>query len=211
MTSIELTYQPNPVGGNEMPVLDVIVASTRPGRVGPTIADWFTARAKDHGGFEVNSIDLAEVNLPFLDEPEHPSLRRYIRQHTRAWSATVEAADAFTFVMPEYNYGLTAPLKNAIDYLYEEWAYKPVGFVSYGMASGGMNAIQMVKQVVTPLRMVPVADLVAVPLRERLDGDGVLHPNEVMGTAAARMLDELARLTGALDSLRAPADTREER
>ncbi len=188
-----------------MPTLDVIVASTRPGRIGSAMADWFTARAKDHGGFEVNLVDLAEVQLPFLDEPEHPSLRRYTHQHTKNWSATVEAADAFVFVMPEYNYGMTAPLKNALDYLYEEWAYKPVGFVSYGMASGGMNAVQMVKQVVTPLRMVPVADLVAVPLRERVDGDGVLHPTDVMESAAARMLDELARLTGALGSLRKPA------
>lgn len=190
-----------------MPTLDVIVASTRPGRVGSTVADWFTARAKDHGGFEVNLVDLAEMNLPFLDEPEHPSTGRYTHQRTRDWSATVEAADAFAFVMPEYNYGLAAPLKNAIDYLYEEWAYKPVGFVSYGMASGGMNAVQMVRQVVTPLRMVPVADLVAVPLRERVDADGALHPNDVMESAAARMLDEIARLTGALGGLRAPAGT----
>lgn len=188
-----------------MPNLNVVIASTRPNRVGPTVADWFLARAKDHGRFQVHLVDLAEVNLPFLDEPEHPSMGRYSRPHTMSWSATVAAGDAFVFVMPEYNLGFPAPLKNALDYLYEEWAYKPVGFVSYGMASAGGNAVQMVKQVVTSLRMVPAAGTVAVPLRERINRDGVLDPTEAMESAAVVMLDELVRLNAALSSLRAPA------
>lgn len=188
-----------------MPRLHIIVASTRPGRIGPTVADWFAARAKDHGGFEVTVVDLAEVNLPLLDEPEHPSAGRYTRLHTQRWSATVQAGDAFVFVTPEYNYGLPAPLKNALDFLYEEWAYKPVGFVSYGMASAGANAVQMLKQVVVALRMMPASQAVAVPLRERVDGDGVLHPTEGMDSAAFGMLDELARLTDALAILRTSA------
>ena len=90
-----------------------------------------------HGGFEIDFADLAEVNLPFMDEPNHPRFHRYTHQHTLDWSARVEAADAFVFVMPEYNYGFTAPLKNAIDYLHAEWAYKPVGLVSYGGVAAG--------------------------------------------------------------------------
>src|SRR6185437_13398474 len=119
-----------------MPTLQVIIASTRPGRVGPIVGDWFLALARQHGGFDVQVSDLAELALPLMDEPHHPRLKQYQHEHTRNWSARVDAADAFVFVMPEYNYTFTAPLKNAIDYLHTEWAYKPVGFVSYGGISG---------------------------------------------------------------------------
>ena len=188
-----------------MPRLNVIVASTRPGRVGRQIADWFAARAVEHGGFEVRIVDLAEVNLPFHDEPHHPSEGRYVHQHTRDWSATIDAADAFVFVMPEYNYGFSAPLKNAIDYLYREWQYKPVAFVSYGMTSGGLRAVQMIKQVVTTLKMMPVNEAVTIFLRQALDGDGHLVRTAAMDATAGEMLDELARLTAALAPVRTPA------
>jgi NAD(P)H-dependent FMN reductase len=129
-----------------MPKLHVILASTRPGRAGEPIADWFVERAAAHGAFDVELVDLAEVALPFMDEPNHPRLRRYTHEHTKAWSARVDSADAFVFVTPEYNYGLTAPLKNAIDYLHFEWQHKPVGFVSYGGVAAGTRAVQMLKQ-----------------------------------------------------------------
>lgn len=186
--------------------LTVIVASTRPGRVGPSVGRWFTARARQHGAFEVHVVDLAVVNLPFLDEPEHPSLHLYSKAHTRSWSKTVSAADAFVFVMPEYNFGFSAPLKNALDFLYDEWADKPVGFVSYGMTSAGLRAVQMIKQVVTTLGMMPVTDAVSIPLRQHLDAAGVLHPDDTMEAAAASMLNELERLTPAFLQLRTPAE-----
>ncbi|MFG2099179.1 NADPH-dependent FMN reductase [Micromonospora echinaurantiaca] len=189
-----------------MPRLNVIVASTRPGRVGRRIGDWFTAAATAHGAFdEVRLVDLAEVALPFHDEPHHPSEGRYLHQHTREWSATIAAGDAFVFVMPEYNYGFSAPLKNAIDYLYTEWQYKPVGFVSYGMTSGGLRAVQMIKQVVTTLKMMPANEAVTVFLRQALDDAGELEPDPGRDAAAEGMLDEVARLTAALAPLRVPA------
>jgi NAD(P)H-dependent FMN reductase len=184
--------------------LTVIVASTRPGRVGPTVAEWFTARARQQSAFEVHLVDLAEVDLPFLDEPEFPSLHRYAKPHTWKWSDTVSAADAFVFVMPEYNAGFTAPLKNALDFLYDEWGDKPVGFVSYSMSSGGLRAVQMIKPIINTLRMIPVTDAVSIRLRERLDDEGVLHPDEVMEGAATVMLNELERLTVACVHLRTP-------
>ncbi|PSL01573.1 NAD(P)H-dependent FMN reductase [Haloactinopolyspora alba] len=186
-----------------MPTLNVITASTRPGRVGPTITEWFVDRAERHAGFDVVAVDLAEIDLPFLDEPEHPSFRRYTKPHTEAWSARVDAADAFVFVMPEYNFGITAPLKNALDYLYEEWAYKPVGFVSYGLSAAGRNAVQMTKQIVTSLRMMPTTKAVAVPLIENID-EGRLRADPGMDDAATGMLDELGRLSAALSTLRTP-------
>ena len=148
-------------------------------------------------------VDLAAVNLPFMDEPNHPRLGQYVHDHTRAWSATVEAADAFVFVMPEYNYGFNAPLKNAIDYLNREWMYKPVGFVSYGGVAAGTRAVQMVKQVVTTLKMTTVFESVSIPfVTERLASDGTLIADDVMDAAADDMLVELERLEGALRPLR---------
>ena len=98
-----------------MPRLAVIIGSTRPGRAGLPIAQWFVERARAHGGFEVEVADLAEIDLPLLDEPNHPRLRKYTKQHTKDWSARIERADAVVFVTPEYNYGYPAAVKNAID------------------------------------------------------------------------------------------------
>src|SRR5579875_3121224 len=166
------------------PKLMILIASTRPGRVGEPVAEWFRERAEQHGGFDVEIVDLAKLNLPFMDEPNHPRLRQYLHQHTRDWSALVEDADAFVFVMPEYNYGFSAPLKNAIDYLHHEWAYKPVGFVSYGGVSAGTRAVQMMKQVVTTLKMMPVNEAVSIPfVQQFLDEDRRVRANEVMETA----------------------------
>lgn len=184
------------------PTLQIITASTRPGRVGEPVADWFTRRAVEHGGFAVEPVDLAKVDLPMMNEPHHPRLRQYVHQHTKDWSAMIDRADAFVFVTPEYNYGLTAPLKNAIDYLNHEWRYKPVGFVSYGGVSAGTRAVQMIKQVVTTLRMVPVFESVSIPFVAQFLDDGVLHPNDVMETAATALLDELRRVTEGTRGLR---------
>jgi NAD(P)H-dependent FMN reductase len=188
------------------PKLQIIIASTRPGRVGLPVATWFDGVARAHGAFEVELVDLLELGLPFMDEPNHPRMRQYTKAHTRAWSAKVDSADAFAFVTPEYNYGMTAALKNAIDYLHTEWFYKPVGFISYGGISAGTRAVQMTKQVVTTLKMFPLAEAVSIPfVAQFIDDEGELQPNEVMEKAAAAVLDELARLADALAPLRAPA------
>ncbi len=141
-----------------------------------------------------------------MDEPNHPRLRQYTHQHTKDWSVRVAAADAFVFVMPEYNYGFNAPLKNAIDYLQHEWAYKPVGFVSYEGVSAGTRAVQMIKQVVTTLKMTPLFEAVSIPFVRQFIGDGgEVQANETMELAATALLDELQRVEGALRPLRQPA------
>lgn len=185
-----------------MPVLNIIIASTRPGRIGGQIGDWTAHTARAQGGFDVLVSDLAEVALPLLDEPNHPAEGVYTQEHTRRWSAAVAGSDAFVFVMPEYNFGFTAPLKNAIDYLYVEWRYKPVAFVSYGMTSAGLRAVQMIKQVVTTLTMFPVAEAVSIPLRSAVNAEGEFVPTPAMTADANRMLDELVRLSAALSTLR---------
>ena len=189
-----------------MPRLQIIIASTRPGRAGLPVGQWVDAYARAHGGFEVELVDLAEEKLPFVDEPNHPRLRQYTQAHTRRWSAKVQSADAFVFVMPEYNHGLTAPLKNAIDFLHGEWQYKPVGLVSYGGVSAGTRAAQMVKQVLVALKMTPLFEAVSIPfIAQFIDDEGRLTPNEAMEQSATAMLDELLRVEQALRPLRADA------
>jgi NAD(P)H-dependent FMN reductase len=186
----------------EKPLLQVVVASTRPGRVGLPVARWFAARAADEGRFVVDVADLAEIALPFLDEPNHPRLRQYVHDHTRRWSERVDAADAFAFVVPEYNHGFNAPLKNAIDFLYQEWQHKPVGLVSYGGVSGGTRAAQQIKQVLVAVKAVPLPEAVILPfVRQHLEGDE-LRPPESVERAADAMLGELARWADALRPLR---------
>ena len=189
-----------------MPTLEVVIASTRPGRVGLPVAEWFIAHARAHGGFEVDVADLAEVDLPLLDEPNHPRLRQYTKQHTLDWSARVNAADAFAFVTPEYNYGPTAALINAPSYLHHEWLYKPAGFVRYGGISAGTRGVQVAKQIVTTLKIVALTEAVSIPfVQQFLNDDGRIQPNEIMTGAATAMLDELVRVEAALRPLRAGA------
>ncbi|HEY2316387.1 MAG TPA: NAD(P)H-dependent oxidoreductase [Streptosporangiaceae bacterium] len=186
------------------PTLQIIIASTRPGRVGPSVAAWFHDRAVKAGDFEVELIDLAEVNLPMFDEPKHPRFGEYVHQHTKDWSATIRRGDAFVFVIPEYNYGYNAAIKNAIDYLNQEWQYKPLGFVTYGGVAAGTRAMQMLKQVVGALKMVPMTDAVNIPfVQQFLDEQRVLQPNDIMESAATALIAELARWTSAMQSLRA--------
>ncbi|GGS78990.1 NADPH-dependent FMN reductase [Nonomuraea spiralis] len=187
----------------DKPVLQIIVASTRPGRAGREVAEWFRERAVAAGHFDVELVDLAEVGLPFLDEPNHPKLKQYVNAHTKEWSATVDRGDAFVFVTPEYNHSFTAVLKNALDFLHHEWQHKAAGFVSYGGISGGTRAVNGLRQVVSTLKMIPVVEAVNIPFYQQfIAEDGTVAPNDVMIAAADAMLAELAKLTGALRPMR---------
>src|ERR1700691_382618 len=186
-----------------MPILTVIVGSIRPGRAGQPIAEWFIDRARAHGGFDVEVADLAKIRLPLMEEPNHPRLRQYTSQHTREWSAQIDRADAIVFVTPEYNYGYPATIKNAIDYLHQEWKDKPAGFVSYGGVAAGTRAVQQLKQVITTLKIVPVFESENIPFHTQFIRDGRFHANDVLEQAVPAMLDALLRLHGAPRPLRA--------
>jgi NAD(P)H-dependent FMN reductase len=187
-----------------MPQLHTLIASTRPGRVGPSVAQWFHEFAVADGKFEAELVDLADFNLPLYDEPYHPTLKKYQHEHTKRWSASVEAADAFVIVTPEYNFNPPPSLVNALDYLYGEWNYKPVAFVSYGGVSGGMRSVQSAKQLVTTLKMVPLVEAVTIPsVNQHLSESGVFTPNELHQKSAAALLSELHRWSEALKTLRA--------
>lgn len=185
------------------PKLHVIVASTRPTRKGPVVARWFEGFAREHGGFEPVLVDIAAFDLPVHDEPEHPGTRRYQHEHTRRWSESVAAADAYVFVTPEYNYFPPPSLVNAITFLVAEWTYKPAGLVSYGGVSGGLRAAQALKLLLTTLKIMPIPEGVAVPnFAQSIGEDGVFRSNELMDKGATTMLGELRRWADALKPMR---------
>jgi len=167
--------------------LSVVITSTRPTRIGPLVADWVL----DHvpGGFEVTVHDLRAVDLPFLDEPHQPYEGRYTKEHTRRWSAAMQATQALVLVMPEYNRGYNAALKNAVDYLYAEWEGLPVGCVGYGW-HGASYAKSALRQTLERVKMV-VVDGPGLSFEDTLTLDGVVGAGPEEEAALASMFDGL--------------------
>ena len=184
------------------PVLRIIIGSTRPGRVGPAIAEWIAERAREHGGFDVEVTDLAELNLPMYDEPNHPRTKKYVNQHTKDWSALVAASDAFIFVTPEYNYSFSPALKNALDFLGNEWWRKPLGFVSYGGVSGGTRGVAAIMPITSALGLVRVGANVELNFGGAQVVDGVFQPKEKEIAILAKEFEEVDTLAGVLTPAR---------
>ncbi|MDQ2720930.1 MAG: NAD(P)H-dependent oxidoreductase [Bacteroidota bacterium] len=183
--------------------LKIIIASTRPGRKGISIGNWFNEIAKKDAAFNVEVLDLAKINLPFLDEPNHPRLQQYTKEHTKEWSKSIDAADAFVFIIPEYNYSVPPTLLNAIDFLYKEWNYKPVGIVSYGGVSAGTRSAQMCKQVITAAKMMPLAEGVNLPFfAKHIDENGKFVPDPEADKSVETLLQELLKWTEVLKTMR---------
>lgn len=183
--------------------LNVIAVSTRPGRKGIAVALWAHERAVAHGAFEAELVDLAEFALPVYDEPRHPALQQYEHEHTRRWAASVAAGDAYVIVAPEYNYGPTPALVNALTYVYKEWSYKPAGIVSYGGVSGGLRGAQAIKPLLSALKVVPLFEGVAIQwIAKHVDDEGVFTADEPHELSVRQMLDELARWAEALGPMR---------
>ncbi|MBB1628341.1 NADPH-dependent FMN reductase [Achromobacter sp. UMC71] len=186
------------------PRLNIIIASTRPGRVGPRIGEWIDLLARSRDDFETSLIDLAEFQLPVYDESHLPKNKNYEHQHTIRWARSVDSADAFVFVVPEYNAHPTPALVNALHFLFHEWNYKAVGFVSYAYASGGLRGVQELKPLMLTLKLVPLVEQVMIPMfHQHLSTEGKFEANAVHTQAAETMLDELSRWTTALKTLRA--------
>lgn len=183
--------------------LKVIVASTRPGRKGMAIAEWFLDVLKDFSEFEVELLDLKAVDLPFLDEAAHPRSQKYENDHTKKWSAVIAEADAFVVVTPEYNHGPPASIVNALDFLSKEWAEKPMAFVSYGGVSAGTRAVVRLLPSVVALGMMPIPQAVNIPFfAQFIDSDGKFEGNQISEKAARNMVNELIRWTTALKGMR---------
>ncbi len=183
--------------------LKVIVTSTRNGRQGIAVANWFAEKVKEHNAFNTEILDLKEIALPMLDEPHHPRLKNYQYDHTKAWSKKIEEADAFVFVIPEYNYGLPPSLVNAIDYLFSEWNYKPAALVSYGGISAGLRSAQMSKLILTTVKVFPLTEAISIPFfAKQINEEGVFIANPLIDKSYNEMMDELIKWTKGLKYMR---------
>lgn len=185
------------------PVLTVVVASVRDGRKGRAVADWFVGQAEKHGKFAVQLADLKELDLPLMTEPNHPRQKQYTQEKTWEWSRLIEGSDAFTFVMPEYNFSPTAPLINALDYLYQEWNNKAALLVSYGGISGGMRAAQQLKLTLNTLQMMVSPNGVVLPsFTDHINESGEFVGYDAANESAQAQLDDLLKWDSALRTLR---------
>ncbi len=182
----------------------VIVASTRDGRIGGRVADWFVGEARARSDLAVDVIDLAGIDLPDHLPAGHPSRGDY-PEDVRPFAARIDGADGFVIVTPEYNHGYPGSLKNAIDLVNPEWRAKPVAFVSYGGLSGGLRAVEQLRQVVVELHMVSLRDGGALPFAGRAFREGTAphDPEGLVADGVRVMLDRLVWWSRALAAARA--------
>lgn len=184
----------------------IIIGSTRPGRNGEQVALWVRDLAAEHAGdaadFEL--VDLKDHALPLLDEAVPARRAPGQRPHTRRWAERIGSFDAFVVVTPEYNTAPPAALTNAVDYLYDEWGGKPVGYVGYGLY-GAVMAVQKLRAQAGPLRMADIGPQVALSLREDFVNFTEFKPQELRTVELHGLVDELLAWAGALGPLRAAA------
>jgi len=183
--------------------LKIITSTVRPGRKGPLVANWINNLAIKQEGFKVELLDLGEINLPLMNEPNMPVQKKYQHEHTKRWSAKIEEADLFIFVTGEYDFNYPAPLRNAIEYLFHEWQYKAAGIVSYGGVSAGTRASNSLKADLASMKVVPLPESVNFPFfTQNIKEEGVFEPNETSIKAAEVMFKELIRWTKGLKLIR---------
>ncbi len=178
----------------------IIIGSTRPGRLGESVARWALELAAQRDDAQFELVDIRDFNLPLLDEPEAASTGRYTKPHTLAWSAKIASFDAFVFVTPEYNHATTGALKNAIDFLWAEWNNKVAGFVSYGSA-GGVRAVENLRLIMAELEVVSARKQVMLSLATDFK-DRVFQPDPRHQKTFYGMLDQMIAWAGALKPLR---------
>lgn len=200
--SAETTAPTTVAGGSPTPPrIAVVTASTRPARVGPEVTRWVMSVIAGRGDAAYEQIDLAAVGLPLLDEPEPASSGHYTHEHTRRWSATIDRFDGYLFVTPEYNRGLPAALKNALDFLYTEWNNKAAGIVCYG-SSGGLRVAEQLKSVLGELQIATVRAQVAISIYDDMEDFTRMTPRAFQEGNLATTLDQLTSWATALRQVR---------
>lgn len=179
----------------------IILGSTRPGRVGEQVARWVyeQARARTDASYEL--VDVATYELPLLDEPKPPSKGDYVKDHTKRWSAKIASLDAFVFVTPEYNHGVPAALKNALDFLYREWNNKAAGFVGYGNA-GAARSVEHLRGTMAELQIADVRQQVTLLLATDFENYETFKPHPRHQKTLATLFDQVVRWGTALKALR---------
>lgn len=187
-----------------MSKIKIILSSSRPTRFADQPGQWIMGLADQFKGAEFELVDLAQLDLPFLDEPVPALHRNYQNEHTKQWSKIVDEADGFVFVTAEYNHGYTALLKNAIDYLYHEWGHKPVAFLSYGADAGGARAVDQLRAVAGHLSMYDITEHVILPQYYlNTDQDGKFQFGDRHERSAINMLTRLVFWADTMKAARA--------
>jgi NAD(P)H-dependent FMN reductase len=183
--------------------IGVIIGSTRPGRVGVQVARWVTDLGAEHAGdtarFEL--VDLQEFALPLLDEPVPAAVAPGRQPHTVRWAERIGSYDGYVVVTPEYNTAPPAALTNAIDFLHEEWARKPVAYVGYGVF-GAVMAVQKLRAQAGALRLADIGPQLALSLREDFADHTRFRPTQPQVAKAHELFDELLAWARALAPLR---------
>ena len=179
----------------------VIIGSTRPGRLGGAVGKWTFDIASKRDDAEYELVDIADFNLPLLDEPVPPSRGQYSKDHTKRWAEKIASFDAFVFVTPEYNHGTSGALKNALDFIYAEWNNKAAGFVSYGSAYGA-RAVESLRLVMGELQIADVRAQVMLSLFEDFENYSVFKPHERHEKSVNDMLDQVVSWGTAMKTLR---------
>ena len=186
-----------------MIAISVVVGSIRQGRFSEKPAHWIHHRLQQRKGVEARLLDLREFSLPFFDHPLPPAMPgrpAYEHESVRRWTTEIARADGFVFVTPEYNFGPSAVLKNAIDWVYPEWNRKAAAFVSYGSAMGA-RGVQQLRETMIEIQIAPVRSSVHIPvatLWAHYQGDDVDKGLAELEKQAQTMIDDLLWWTTAL-------------
>ena len=179
----------------------IIVGSTRPGRKADAVAKWAYEIARQRSDAEFEIVDIKDFNLPLLDEPNSPLLGQYTHEHTKKWSAKIGSFDGYVFVTPEYNHATSGALKNAIDFLYNEWVNKAAGFVAYGGTSGA-RAVENLRLIMAELQVATVRTQVGLSMFTDFENFTVFKPGAAQEKYVHLMLDQLVAWAGALKTVR---------
>jgi len=180
----------------------IVLGSTRPARNGHAVAQWVYENASLRTDAEYVLVDVADFDLPLLDEPVPPSMGQYSKPHTLAWAETIKGFDGFVFVAAEYNHGIAGALKNAIDYLYAEWNNKAAGFVSYGSA-GGARSVEHLRGVMAEIQVADVRAQVMLSLFADFENFSTFKPAPHQTAALTPVFDQVVAWSKALAPLRA--------
>lgn len=181
----------------------IVIGSTRPGRRAEAVAKWVHSHAAQRTDAMFELVDIADYDLPLLDEPFPPTMGKYTKPHTKVWAAKIATFDGFVFVTPEYNHGTSAALKNAIDFLYAEWNNKAAGFVGYG-GVGGARAVENLRLVMGEMQVADVRAQVALSLFTDFENFTTFNPDAQHASALNTMLDQVVAWSRALAAVRNP-------
>jgi NAD(P)H-dependent FMN reductase len=181
--------------------IGIITGSTRPNRVSPDVARWVLELANRRGDAAYELVDIKDFELPLLDEPAPPAYGNYKQPHTQRWAAKIASLDAFVFVSPEYNHGVSGALKNAIDFIYAEWNNKAAGFVSYGSA-GGARAVEQLRGILAEVQVATVRAQVLLSLATDFENYTAFKPDPRHEKSLGTVLDQVIAWGGALKTLR---------